>query len=135
MMRPTVPQQLNQFVCAVATTPTPVNANPALTSAYIDTLLICVYSTAANSIFLGDANVTTTNGMEIPIGTTIQLAISNERVLDELTLPLLPVVSKVLCAAVPEVPIPFVYWDMSQIYLVAAAATNAVIIPFKRAYV
>jgi hypothetical protein len=134
-MRPTVPQQLNQFVCSVGLTPTPISSNPALTSAYIDSLLICVYSTAANSVFFGDQTVTITNGMEIPPGVTVQFSISNERVLYELEMPILPAASKIVCAPMPETQIPFVYWDMSQLYLIAAAATNTVIIPFKRAYV
>lgn len=134
-MRPTVPQQLNQAVIAVAVTPTPLSSNPALTLAYIDSFLLCVYTTAANSVFFGDQSVTTTNGMEIPAGVTVQFSISNERQLYELQLPLLPVASQIVCAAMPQSDIPFVYWDLSQLYLVAAAPTNVVIIPFKRAYV
>lgn len=134
MPRNTVIQQLNQKVIAVGLTPTPLS-DLALQSAYIDSFLLCLYSTAANSVFFGDATVTTTNGMEIPVGVTVQFAINNERPLYELQSPLLQVAGVAICDGVPPVDIPFVYWDLSQLFLIAAAATNVTIIPFKRAYV
>lgn len=134
-MRPTVVQQLGQSVVAVGLTPTPLSSNPALQLAYIDSFIICVYSTAANSVFFGDGTVSITTGIEIPAGVSIQFAISNERQLYELQNPLLSMQAAMECDKVKGEEIPFVYWDMSQLFLVAAAATNAIVMPFKRAYV
>ena len=134
-MRQTVVQQFSQAPITVAVTPTPLNSNPALQNAFIDSFLVCVYSTAANSIFLGDSTVTITTGMEIPPGTTIQLSISNERPLYELQYPLLNAAERIACEKIPPTDIPFVYWDLSQVYVIAAAPTSAIVIPFKRAYV
>jgi hypothetical protein len=134
-IRPTVPQQVDNQVVAVGTAPTPLSSNPALTSAYIDAFLICLYTTAANSVFFGNGGVTITNGVEIPPGVSVQFAISNERELYELQTPLELAAAALTCQTVDHKLIPFVYWDLSQLFLVAAAATNVVVMPFKRAYV
>lgn len=134
-MRPTVIQQVGQAVVAVGLTPTPLTANPSLTLAYIDSFLICVYSTAANSVFFGDSTVSITTGIEIPAGVTVQFSASNERQLYELQNPLIQMSEVLTCERQTAEEIPFVYFDLSQLFLVAAAATNVVVMPFKRAYV
>lgn len=133
-MRPVVVQPFNPQVLAVAITPTPLSSLQ-LQNAYIDSLLITVYSTAANSIFLGNQAVTVTNGIEIPAGVTISLEISNERPLYELQQPLNEIDAKVLCKNVKGFDVPFAYWDLTQMFLIAAAPTNAIITAIKRAWV
>lgn len=133
-MRPLVVQPFTTQQLQVQVTPTPLSSLQ-LTQAYIDSLLITLYSTAANSVFLGDQGVTVTTGIEIPVGITIQLEISNERPLYELQNPLVKLAVKVLCAIEKPFEVPFVYWDLTQIYLIAAASTNVIITAFKRAWV
>lgn len=135
MPRPTVVQQIGQAVVAVGLTPTPLSANPALQNAFIDSFLICVYTTAANSVFFGDSTVSITTGIEIPAGVTVQFSISNERQLYEVQNPLLKIAESMTCENQRGEEITFVYFDLSQLYLVAVAATNAIVMPFKRAYV
>lgn len=133
-VRPQVAQQFNTQVLAVQTTPTPL-AGIQLTQAYIDNIIICVFSTAANSVFFGDQGVTTSTGIEIPAGVSVQFPISNERPLYELQNPILRMVAKVICDNVEGFQVPFVYWDLTQLYLIAAVATNVVIAAPKRAWV
>jgi hypothetical protein len=134
MARQLLYQPFNPQVLAVQATPTPFSSLQ-LQQAYIDTILLTVYTTAANSVFFGDQSVTVTNGIEIPAGTTIQLSISNERPLYEIQNPLIAMVAKVLCIAVQPFEVPFIYWDVAQLYAVAAAPTNMIVTAVKRAWV
>lgn len=133
-MRPSVVQQFNPQVVAVQITPTPLSGLN-LNQAFIDSLIICVYSTAANSVFLGDQGVTTTTGIEIPAGVTIELEISNERPLYELQIPMTDMEAKIACQVVRPFDVPFVYWDLTQLYCIAAAPTNIIVTAVKRAWV
>jgi len=134
MARPLVAQSFNTQVLVVGMTPTPLSSLQ-LTQAYIDSLILCLYSTAANSIFYGDQGVTTGTGLELPVGVTIELSISNARPAYELQDPLDAITTKVLCQSVKPFEVPFVYWDLTQLYAIAAAPTNIVIAAVKRAWV
>lgn len=135
MQRNTVSQRLNQFVIPVLTTAVPLNTSAQYQSAFVDSFLLCVYSTAANSVFFGDSTVLTTTGMEIPTGVTVQFSVDNERPRYELQDPLLRMAAQATCQAVDAFGIPFIYWDLSQLFLIAAANTNVVCIPFARMFV
>lgn len=134
MSRPLVVQPFDPQLLAVQITPTPLSGVQ-LQSAYIDSILLTVYSTAANSVFLGNGAVTVTTGIEIPAGVTIQLTISNERPLIELETPLLDLARKILCLNPKRTEVPFVYWDVTQLFVIAAAPTNMIVTAVKRAWV
>jgi hypothetical protein len=133
--RQTVIQPFTHTLLTVAVTPTPLDSNQNAQTSYIDSFLVCLFSTAANSVFLGDNTVTLTNGMEIPPGVTIQLSITNERPKYEVQYPVLDVAQALTCQRQEPVQIPFIYWDLSQLYLIAAAPTNVIVVPFRRPYV
>ena len=132
--RDTVAQDFNPAPVAVTANPTPLSG-AAQQRSYIDSFLVCLYTTAANSVFLGGASVTTTTGIEIPAGVSIQFSLSNERPLYELSNALMLITDAVRCENIPGTTIPFVYWDMSQIFAIAAANTSLIVLPFKRMFV
>ena len=113
-----VVQQFNQQTVSVLTTPTPLSSNPALTNTYIDSFVLSVYRTAANSVFFGDSNVTTTSGIELSPGSNTFFGITNDPVYYN-----------------NGTDYPFTYWDLSQVFLIAAVATSVILLPFKRSYV
>lgn len=105
-------------------------------TAMIDAFYITVPAAAANSIFIGgNPAVTITNGLELLAGTTSAFIIEHEdRQLYELQKPLIDM-ARTMCN--PESPetIPFVVWDLSQVYVVAVAATVISFAPFKAMYI
>ncbi len=80
-----------------------------------------------SSVWIGGANVSATlkNGQEVISGGTVVWRIRNERQLYEIQG---PIVDK--SCQVPEL-IPFMAWDVSQIYLVAAVQTTIGVTLFK----
>jgi hypothetical protein len=134
MARQLLYQPFSPQVLAVAITPTPLSGLQ-LTQAYIDSLLITNFSTSANSVWIGDSNVAVGTGVEIPVGVTIQLSISNERPLYEVQNPLLEMDEKISCASVQPTEIPFIYWDLTQIFAIVAVAQNCVVTALKRPWV
>jgi hypothetical protein len=135
MPRPLLEQQFTTFALTVETTPTPVNSGGNLTD-MIETFTIAVPSTAANSVFFGNNNVTTTSGLEIQAGAIFVLAVNQARQLYETQLPLDELVRKVACNAqwMPE-NIPFICWNLANIYLIAAAATSVSITTFRTPFI
>lgn len=127
--RPIVAQPILNYALTVLITPTPVNVQDFLT-AYVDTILVCLPSTAANSIFWGNESVTLASGLEITPGNTVSFATVNERQLYELQKPLL----KIACDDTPE-GITFVTWNCTSLNLIAAANTDVRIALFKNPFV
>ena len=112
----------------------PLGPNLGITS-MIDSFYITVPAAAANSIFIGgNPAVTTANGLELLAGTTSRFLVSQARQLYELQKPLLDV-ARTMCNIEHPEAIPFVVWDMSQIYVVAVAATVISFAPFKAMYI
>lgn len=107
-------------------------------TAMIDTFMITVPATAANSIWLGfNPGVIVGNGIELLIGTTTVFKIDHDtRQLYELQ-HLLTRINQALCGTdvLPPEQIPFVCWDMSQIFVVASAATAITFATFKAMYI
>lgn len=134
--RPLVKQEATSFSLSVAVTPTPIAPQLGLTS-MIDSFIVTIPSTAANSVFMGfDAGVTTTTGLELLAGTSENFRIDQGgRQLYELQFPLMDLRNDKLCKTDPLEQIPYVVWDMSQVYLVAAAITVVTIAVFKAVYV
>ncbi len=117
----------------VAITPTPLTqaSQQSAIQALYDSVLITVPSTAANNVWLGNSSIDPAlfNGLEIIKGAPIMLSINNERQLYELQAPLVDTE-----CLTPE-SIPFVAWDVSQMYFRASAPTTIGIILFKAPYI
>jgi len=104
----------------------------------IDTFMITIPSTAANSVWLGfNAGVIVGNGIELLAGTTVVFKIDNlTRQLYELQ-SLEERINTALCgiAVTPREMIPYVVWDMSQVYVVASAPVGISFAIFKAVYI
>jgi hypothetical protein len=97
-----------------------------------DSIIFSLVSSAARSVFLGNSSVLATgvNGLEIRPGIPIQLSIVNDRQLYEIQGPLIDQFCKT-----PD-GIPFIVWDVAQMYLVTAVAPVTIAIGlFKAAYI
>jgi hypothetical protein len=136
VQRSLVRQEFSTFGLTVQTTAGPVNANMQI-GAMIDAIILSVPASAANNVFLGgDAGVTITTGIEIVAGSPVLFAIDHDgRQLYEVQEPLLEMASAYLCRELRPESIPFVLWDISQMYLVASAATNMAVGVFKAMFI
>lgn len=135
MQRPLLKQDFTTFALSVGVNGTPINSQMQLT-AMVDTIAICVPSTAANSVFFGaDQGVTTASGLELLPSTTSAFRIAQMRQLYELQYPLQDLKNAAMCKVSIGEEIPVIVWDVSQIYLVAAGVTTVSIAVFKAVYV
>lgn len=136
--RDPVYQQFSTFVIAVATTPTPLNSGQNITKLdLIDAFTLSLDAAAANNVFIGDQGVTVNSGLEIVAGGgPITFRIRNQRQHYELQEPLILLTEAAQCQG-PVQPrsLPFLIWDFSQIYLVAAAATNIRCAPWRAQFI
>lgn len=130
IIRDVVFQPFETFVVAVPTTP--VQISTIFTKAdYIDSFAVSV-DAAAVSVFIGGSNVTIANGLEIVAGGgPINFVIRNQRQHYELQEPAVNIAEQLGCVRKEKVSLPFIVWDLSQIYLVASAASTARIAPFR----
>jgi len=133
--RPIVYQTFTTFVVAVATTPTQISI--AFTKVdLIDSFAVSVDAAAANNVFIGDQGVTINSGLEIVRGSgPINFIIRNQHQQYELQEPAIATAETLICGPIAPRAIPFIVWDLSQIYLVAAAATNVRIAPFRSMFI
>ena len=135
--RSIVYQPFETFNIAVQVTPTQLSTVMSFTKAdLIDSFVVSVDGAAANNIFIGGAGVTIVNGIEIVRGAgPVRLTIINQNQHYEIQEPLLNITETLQCTPKEARQIPFVVWDFSQIYLVAAAITNARIMPFRSVFI
>lgn len=120
---------------AVGTTPTPLNA-VSNKSDLVYSFVVSVDAGAANNIFIGDQGVTILNGIEVVAGAgPCQFFIEDERQMYELMKPLLDLTATMQCRQQEGVAIPYIVWDLNQIYAVAAAATNIRIAPLRAQFI
>lgn len=133
--RPFRIQEITSFALTVGTTATPILAGTTFVSTYIDSLIINLPSAAGNPIFFGGQGVTVDNGVEIPEGTSVNLALNNTRQLYEIEYPLRRILGFLKCTGFRPPEIPVKVFDPSQIYAVASAGTNARIMIFPSSYV
>ena len=132
MQRPVIEQPFNPVIVAVGTNPVELDAQGSLTK-LIDSFVLNLYSTAANSIFLGGSTVTTTTGLEIVPGSLVLFRIDQVRKMYEITMPLRRIQDKLACDDALEnfqEQAPFTCFNLANIYAVAAAATNLTLMPF-----
>lgn len=135
VVRNIVYQPFSTFVIAVAVTPTPIF--PVQTkSDLIDSFVLSLDAAAANNVFIGDQGVTIASGLEIIAGGgPIQFVIRNQAQHYEIQEPVLAIAETLQCKSANVVSIPFIIWDLSQIYLVAAAATNVRCAAFRSQFI
>lgn len=133
LQRPLVAQQVRTFAFAVTTNPLPIDPHSDKTK-LITSFVIANPSTGA-SVFIGNAGVSAASGLEIPAGTAPMFSVDNQgRQLYELQQLLLSINTGLKCAHVPLEGLPFVVWDLSTLFLVAAANTTVSIGVFPTMY-
>jgi hypothetical protein len=128
-------QPFNTYVLAVGVGPTQIF--PAQTKAdLIDSFVVSVDAGAANNVFIGGNGVTIANGLEIVAGGgPINFVIRNQNQHYELQEPAIAIAEMIGCVGQFPKAIPFIVWDLSQVYLVAAAATNVRIALFRAPFI
>ena len=145
-IREPIEQLFVNFTLAVATTPTPLNPSQDINS-YIQSFYVCNSSFNANSIFWGDGQVTAHSagsigtGIEIPVGTTQQFLILQDRQLYEIQ----DSVNDILAFLTSQVPnctvqsstmkVPVIVWNPANFFLIAAVATTASISVMRNVYI
>ena len=135
IVRPILSQPLITLTVAVGLTPTPIVSQGDKTS-LVESFIISVDTSAANSVFLGDQGVTINSGIEIVAGAgPVNFAILNQAQQYDTQLPLIALGEMLGCIPQQPFAIPFIIWDLSQIYLVAAAPTNVRVLPFRSQFV
>lgn len=129
-------QPFTTVVVAVAITPTPIW--PVQNKAdLIDSFAISVDAGAANNVFIGDQGVTVNSGLEIVAGGGPALfRIVNQNMHYEI-ISYLADIAEILGCKQPNMPktIPFVIWDLTQVYLIAAAGTNVRVAIFRSQFI
>jgi hypothetical protein len=133
--RPVLFQPFSSFVLVVGTTPTPMVAI-ANKSDLVDSFILSLDAGAANNVFMGDQNVSVTTGIEIVAGAgPVNFRIDNQNQNYDVQIPLMDIARTLQCAVQQPFAIPFIVWDCSQLYLVAAANTNVRIMLFRSQFV
>ena len=140
--RPLVTQELLSFPLVVSGTagqPTPISTS--LGKTRMITTFSISNPTAGSSVYLGGANVTTpagaNTGFEIQAGTAPVFKILQEtRQLYELQALLSTIAQGLKCQPVDLEKIPFVVWDLTQLFLISANAggSNVTISAFPQMY-
>lgn len=133
--RPVIFQPVSSFVLSVAVTATPL-VSLSNKSDLIDSFIISVDAGAANNVFMGDGGVTVNTGIEIVAGGgPANFKINNQNQQYDLQVPLMDIARTLQCAVQQPFAIPFVVWDCSQIFLIAAAITNVRIMLFRSQFI
>jgi len=135
IIRPIAYQTINTVIVAIGITPTPLLPTQNKTD-YIDSFVLSLDANAANNIFIGDGGVTVNSGLEIVAGGgPINFIIRNQHMqYDQLTLESAMVQAQT-CLDIPPQAIPFIIWDLTQVFGVAAAPTNVRLAPFRALFV
>lgn len=128
-------QPFTTSIINVGTTATPLSSNQNKTD-LIDSFILSLDAAAANNVFMGDQGVTLNSGIEIVAGGgPVLFRIINQNVHYEIMNPVLDIAENMECRPKNAVQIPFVIWDLSQIYLIAAAATAIRLAPFRSQFI
>lgn len=135
IVRQIVPQPFTTFILAVGTVATAIST--VFTKAdLIDSFCVSLDAGAANNVFIGDQGVTVNSGLEIVAGGgPVNFLIRNQFQQYEIQGPLLDAVETLQCQQKEALSLPYIVWDLSQIYMVAAAATNVRIAPFRSQFI
>lgn len=134
-IRDTIYQPFDPQAVNVLATPTPILAQ-ANKSDLISAFVVSVPASAANNIFIGNAAVTTTTGLEIVAGGgPCEFRIINQPVQYDIHSMLDPILAGLPCQVVDVRGIPFIIFDLTQICLIAVAPTAAVVWPIRSQFV
>jgi hypothetical protein len=94
----------------------------------ITAFLISNPSTNANSVFIGDVNVSITNGIEIPVGSAPLFDIEDVRQLYEIQNPAMQLWEFANCKSYPNPDlIPIICWNPSHWFVIAPVAGPTVV--------
>lgn len=133
--RPVLFQPFSSFVLPVAITPTPILSNPSK-SDLIDSFIVSLDAAAANNVFMGDGSVTVASGIEIVAGGgPVNFRIVNQNQQYDLQIPVMAIARTLQCQQEMPFSIPFIIWDCSQVFFIAAAATNVRIMLFRSQFI
>ena len=135
VIRDVVYQPFDTFVLAVQVTPTQIF--PIQTKAdLIDSFVVSVDAGVANNVFIGGNGVTVATGLEIVRGGgPVNFLIRQQQQHYELQEPAIAIAEMIGCEKRHPYAIPFIIWDLSQIYLIAAAITNVRIALFRAPFI
>jgi hypothetical protein len=136
MPRIPLEQTFSMGSLGVSNTAQPIS--PLDITSLIQAFMISNPSSNANSVFLGDQSVSTTNGIEIPPGAAPLFNINNVRQLYEIQNPQIKTWETMNCTPYQDPDfIPFICWNPSHFYLIASVAgpTNVGMIFFKNVYI
>ena len=129
-------QNFETFNINVGTTPTQLSQSIGTKLELVDSFTVSVDAGAANNVFVGGQNVTIVNGLEIVRGAgPVTFEIINQDQQYDLQEPLIAIAESLQCAPHQPREIPFIVWDFSQIFMIAAAATNVRIAPFRSMFI
>jgi hypothetical protein len=138
--RPLVSQQLISFPLTVPGAGQAIPISQTLDKSRLITTFAVSNPVAGSSVYLGNAGVTAAGanqGFEIPAGTAPAFrAFQESRQLYEIQ-GLVVTIARVLNCTLPEIEkIPFIVWDLTQLYLFSAnaAGSQVTIAAFPQAY-
>jgi hypothetical protein len=135
IIRDIVVQPFETFNIAVQVTPTQLTTKFTKVD-LITSFILSVDQGAANNVFMGGGGVSVTNGIEIVAGGgPIEFFINNQKQHYELQEPVISITEILQCAPKQPRSIPIVVWDLSQIYLIAAAITNVRVAPIRAVFI
>jgi len=131
--RPLVVQGFRTFTFTAGVKALPIEPN--LDKTKLITGFVISNPVGAISVFLGNIGVTIASGLEIQAGTAPFFGIDQGgRQLYEVQSPLLDISSGLKCSSDPLGGIPFVVWDLSTVFLVAAAPQIVTVAVFPTMY-
>lgn len=134
VQRPLVVQTFRTFNFAVGLAALPIDPIQGQKERLITTFAIS-NPVGGNSVFLGNSGVTATTGFEIPGGTAPQFSIDQGgRQNYEIQKPLLQIAGGLQCSTEQIEGVPFVVFDLSNMFLIAAVAQTVTIITFPTMY-
>lgn len=114
----------------------PIQISPVQDKTSLVESFVLSIDAAAGSAFIGDSTVTVASGLEIVAGAgPVLFENVNQKQSYELQKPLIGIAETVQCMNNEPLAIPFIIWDLSQIYLVAAAATTVRVAAFRAQYI
>lgn len=129
-------QPFSTFVLPVLTTPTQIFPQQGKTD-LIDSFVVSLDAGAANNVFIGDQAVTINTGLEIVAGGgPVNFKIDNQNMHYEIMSYLEQITVMIGCRLPNTIKtIPFVLWDLAQIYIIAPANTNVRIAAFRSQFI
>lgn len=138
--RPQVVQQLISFPLTVPGAGQAIQISQTLTKKDLITTFGVSNPTAGSSVYIGNAGVSAAGvnqGFEIPAGTAPYFrTFQEDRQLYEIQALLVSLLRGLKCAQPDVEKIPFICWDLSQLYLFSAnaAGSQVTIVAFPQAY-